>query len=448
MTVDRTHAPRTADPVSPPGGTRRPRTATAPRRSSSAPGPRTWPTCRPSLPRRPAGSPGRLDARSADSSPAAAAGRSSPGAAPVLAVTVGAGYLIIGEHRRQRQAGARRLRTASTPRPVRPPGTVADLPARRHRLALGRSRPTGPTLARCRPRSAAPQRRADDRAAERGPHRGGRRLDPARQLGRHPGPRAGQDQRGLRHRRRRRCSSQTVENLTRLRIDHFAVIDFAGFRRWSTPSAASTWTSTPRRAATASAFHRGTNHLDGRAGAGVRPAALRPLRRRPRPRPARAERAAGAVHPGRRAGARSPTRPAPTTCSTRRVRSVSVDDTLSNGGLRGLASNLERPRADRHHLRPRPGGGRRAGRAARPSCTSTGARSARAVGTALRDDRVAAYADRAPRRHPGCDDPMTLADYLRILRERWAIVLTRGRPRARRRRRRPGTCGRRSTPPS
>ena len=313
----------------------------------------------------------------------------------VCGAVVGSGYLItenIGDNVKRVPDVFGRLDPAARPAG----GTSLTF------LLVGTDTRSGDTAARRRraadtdPRRTA-RRRADDRAAER------------RTAPRPPSPRspatAGSTSRDTgRTRSTRRtpsagpaCCRRPSRTSPQLRIDHFAVIDFAGFQPMvDAVGGIDVGRRRRRRAVTASSSTAGVNHLDGRAGARLRPAALRARRRRPRPRPAPAERAARAVHPGRRPRACSPTRPAPSPCSTRRAQLVSVDDTLSNGGLRTHRVEPRRSRPGRRHLRPRPGGGRRARRAARrPWSTSTGA-GPRSSGTSLRDDRVAAYADAAP----------------------------------------------------
>ena len=57
----------------------------------------------------------------------------------------------------------------------------------------------------------------------------------------------------------------TVENLTQIRIDHFAVIDFAGFRSMVDAVGGIDVGIDAPTSSDGVAFHQGVNHLDGRA---------------------------------------------------------------------------------------------------------------------------------------------------------------------------------------
>jgi len=180
---------------------------------------------------------------------------------------------------------------------------------------------------------------------------------------------------------------QTVENLTGLRIDHFAVIDFGGFTAMvdavggidlnlDTPSG------------------RGADHLDGRA-------ALAYVRQRQAPsvpgdldRAGREQQALRALFT-RVAEQGTLSSPAGTLALLDAAsRSVSVDDTLSNGGLRSLASALKdlEPSAVTFVRAPVGALGRQGGQ---PVVNLDPSRS-RELWTALGDDRIAAYADIHP----------------------------------------------------
>ncbi len=108
----------------------------------------------------------------------------------------------------------------------------------------------------------------------------------------------------------RRALVGAVEELTGLTVDHYAEINLVGFHSLTSPSAASTSASRPRSTirCPAPGSRRTADDLR-RRGAGVRPAAARPARRRPVPDPA------PAGLPGRRRRqdplrrAPSPTRP-------------------------------------------------------------------------------------------------------------------------------------------
>ena len=313
MTVDRTHRPPAHLPPRRPDRPS-PGARSASTRSSAGPGSGTWPTRRADVRRRTQ----RLVLTRRGLVLAALV------LVAVLGVTVGAGYLISRDLTDNVKRLPGRVRRRSTPRPGRLTGKSltfllvgTDSPLRRadHRLRRRRRR---------RPRIAA-QRRADDRAAEPGPDRGRRRVDPPGQLGRHPRPRAGQDQRGVRARRptaahrdrrephrhpRSTTSPSSTSPASASMVDAVGGIDVG----IDTPT------------------HRRRRRLPRRGqpprrprGAGLRPAAVRAGRWRPRPGAAAAERPAGARHPGRRAGhAVQPGRHA-TSCSTPRAgRSAST----------------------------------------------------------------------------------------------------------------------------
>lgn len=107
---------------------------------------------------------------------------------------------------------------------------------------------------------------------------------------------------------------ETVEQLTRVRVDHFAVIDFAGFAQMTDAVGGIDVTVGQASQRGGVVVPSGTAAPRRRPGAGLRPRALHPARRRPRPRQAPAGRAAGAgapvpvlrhalqPHPGLRAG--------------------------------------------------------------------------------------------------------------------------------------------------
>ena len=131
----------------------------------------------------------------------------------------------------------------------------------------------------------------------------------------------------------------TVENLTSIRIDQFAVIDFAGIQAMvdavgGIDVAVGTATSTD-----GVTFRAGANHLDGRgalAYVGLRPGG-------PDGDLDRAQRQQNALRAlvNRVAEQGTLTSPAGTYALLDAAsHSVSVDDTLSNGGLRTLASDL------------------------------------------------------------------------------------------------------------
>jgi LCP family protein required for cell wall assembly len=132
---------------------------------------------------------------------------------------------------------------------------------------------------------------------------------------------------------------QTVEGLTGIRVDHFAVIDFAGFT-----AVVDAVGGIDVRVASATSnngvpFVEGINHLDGEA-------ALAYVRQRhelPRGDIDRAQRQQNALRAMLEKAATSGTLADPVRCYRLLdaiTRSVSVDDTLTNGGLRDLAVEM------------------------------------------------------------------------------------------------------------
>jgi LCP family protein required for cell wall assembly len=126
---------------------------------------------------------------------------------------------------------------------------------------------------------------------------------------------------------------QTVEKLTDLRIDHFAVIDFAGFRSM-VDALGGIDIDVP---APVGAFERGMNHLDGAR------ALLYVRDRTGYQQGERARRQQNALRAILDKAASSNTLTDPVRLYDfldAASRSVGVDDTLSNGGLRALALRL------------------------------------------------------------------------------------------------------------
>ena len=137
---------------------------------------------------------------------------------------------------------------------------------------------------------------------------------------------------------------ETVENLTNIRIDHFAVIDFAGFRAMvDAVGGIDVGIDSPTINGDV-IFHAGVNHLDGGQ-------ALSYVRQRyglvggDLDRAQRQQNALRALiaRVADRGMLNSPT--GVYNLLDAIAKSVSVDDTLSNGGLRALASSM-------HSLRP------------------------------------------------------------------------------------------------
>lgn len=187
---------------------------------------------------------------------------------------------------------------------------------------------------------------------------------------------------------------ETVENLTDLRIDHFAVIDFGGFTAM-VDAVGGIDLDADLDAGTGIPAGRDADHLDGRA-------ALAYVRQRDAPsvpgdldRAGREQQALRALFI-RVAEQGTLSSPAGTLALLDAAsRSVSVDDTLSNGGLRSLASALKDldPSAVTFVRAPVGALGRQG---TQPVAYLDPARS-RELWTAIGDDRIAAYADI----HPG-----------------------------------------------
>jgi LCP family protein required for cell wall assembly len=132
---------------------------------------------------------------------------------------------------------------------------------------------------------------------------------------------------------------QTVENLTALRIDHFAVIDFAGFEAMVDAVGGIDVKVAKATSSSGVGFREGANHLDGaKALAYVRQRHGLPggdLDRAQRQQNALRELLGKAASSGMLADPVKLYRLIDATS-----RSVGVDDTLSNGGLRSLALDM------------------------------------------------------------------------------------------------------------
>jgi LCP family protein required for cell wall assembly len=185
---------------------------------------------------------------------------------------------------------------------------------------------------------------------------------------------------------------RTVENLTQVRVDHFAVLDFSGFRYMVDAVGG---VDVEVRAATTSdglTLHQGLNHLDGRqalAYVRVHGFADGDLER------AQRQQAALRALFTQVAARGMLSNPAATYALLDAAsKAVSVDDTLSNGGLRAIVSSLDA-------LEPTAVAFVRAPVAAlartgvHPAVYLDAARSAE-LWRAFRDDRVSAY----ERAHP------------------------------------------------
>ena len=187
---------------------------------------------------------------------------------------------------------------------------------------------------------------------------------------------------------------QTVENLTRIRIDHFAVIDFAGFRSMVDAVGGIDVGIDAPTSNDGVTFHQGVNHLDGRA-------ALAYVRQRYGLVAGDFDRAQREQNALRALVAQVAARgtlssPAGTyDLLDAASRSVSVDDTLSNGGLRSLASDLNGLQTTDITFVRAPVTA--LGRQGAQSVVYLDSGRAGELWNAIRDDRVAAYADA----HPG-----------------------------------------------
>ena len=176
------------------------------------------------------------------------------------------------------------------------------------------------------------ERRRDGRPRRTGPEERDRRLDPPRQPGRHPRPRRGRVS-GAYAAGGPSLLIQTVERLTALRIDHFAVIDFAGFRSMVDARGRHR----RRRPAPVGGFARGPNHMDGAQALGY-------VRDRTGFATGdRARRQQNALRAILEKAASSDTLIDPVRLYDfldAASHAVGVDDTLSNGGMRALALKL------------------------------------------------------------------------------------------------------------
>ncbi|WP_433503763.1 LCP family protein [Pseudonocardia halophobica] len=151
---------------------------------------------------------------------------------------------------------------------------------------------------------------------------------------------------------------QMVENLTGVRVDHFGVIDFAGFQEMGDSVGG---IDVRVAAATSNAgvdFHEGLNHLDGAQ-------ALAYVRQRydlpggDLDRAKRQQNALKALLTKAGDDLSDPVGLYDLVDAT--SRTVSVDDTLTNGGLRDLALEMKGAAAGLGDLHQRPGRGARTG---------------------------------------------------------------------------------------
>lgn len=186
---------------------------------------------------------------------------------------------------------------------------------------------------------------------------------------------------------------ETVENLTDLRIDHFAVIDFAGFEAMvDAVGGIDVGISAPTSDAGVE-FHQGVNHLDGAK-------ALTFVRQRhglPDGDLDRAQRQQAALRAllAKVASSGMLTDPAGLyRLLDATTRSVGVDDTLTNGGLRSLAFEMRglRPHDVRFLRAPMAGLGREGAQ----SVVYLDPVRTQELWAALRAGRTSSYTDRYP----------------------------------------------------
>jgi LCP family protein required for cell wall assembly len=186
---------------------------------------------------------------------------------------------------------------------------------------------------------------------------------------------------------------QTVENLTNIRVDHFAVIDFAGFRSIVDAVGGIDVALDVATSNDGVFFPSGVNHLDGER-------ALAYVRQRiglPDGDLDRAQRQQNALRALVSQVAEQGTLSSPAgTLSLLDAASmaVSVDDTLSNGGLRALASDLNGLGPDDITFLSAPVAG--LGRIGRQSVVYLDNRRAQKLWAALATDTTSIYADQNP----------------------------------------------------
>jgi LCP family protein required for cell wall assembly len=186
---------------------------------------------------------------------------------------------------------------------------------------------------------------------------------------------------------------QTVENLTHVRVDHFAVIDFAGFQSVVDSLGGIDVAVAAPTASAGVQFHAGVNHLDGAQ-------ALVYVRQRydlPDGDLSRAQRQQNFLRAvlGRLTASGVLGDPLRLYMFLDAVsRSVSVDDTLTNNALRGLALDLRDLRPGAVSFLGAPVGG--AGREGSQAVLYLDGTRSRALWDALGDGSVAAYAAAHP----------------------------------------------------
>ncbi|WP_250556512.1 LCP family protein [Pseudonocardia lacus] len=186
---------------------------------------------------------------------------------------------------------------------------------------------------------------------------------------------------------------QTVEQVTGVRVDHFAVIDFAGFRAMVDAVGGIYVSVSAPTSHDGVDFRQGVNFLDGEQ-------ALAFVRQReglPGGDLDRAQRQQAALRALLTQASSSGMLTDPVglyALLDATTRSVSVDDTLTNGGLRSLAIEMSglRPHAITFLRAPVAGFGHEGEQAV----VYLDDQQAAELWSALRDDRVGVYADRHP----------------------------------------------------
>lgn len=186
---------------------------------------------------------------------------------------------------------------------------------------------------------------------------------------------------------------RTVEDLTGLRVDHFGVIDFAGFESMIDAVGGIDVTISESTSNDGVAFQQGLNHLDGAA-------ALAFVRQRYDLAGGdldRAQRQQAVLRAllGRAASGSAFSNPASLLALLDAAsRSVGVDDTLSNGGLRSLALEMAGLRPSAVTFVRAPVGG--LGREGAQSVVHLDRTTSDELWRAVRDGRTEAYADAHP----------------------------------------------------
>lgn len=186
---------------------------------------------------------------------------------------------------------------------------------------------------------------------------------------------------------------ETVENLTELRIDHFGVIDFAGFESMIDAVGGIDVSISEPTSSDGVDFRQGVNHLDG-ASALVFVRQRYELADGDLDRAQRQQAVLRALLSKAASGSTFSNPAAFYTLLDATTRSVGVDDTLSNGGLRALALEMTGLRASgmTFLLAPVTGAGREGGQ----SVVYLDRETAGELWSAVRDGRAGDYATAHP----------------------------------------------------